>query len=83
MFVHHKHARFVDNETGTIGIWKIDGHMEYQSMMQFAVNRATLDQAAVALVVDMSRPWTIMSELEVRQGHQIISTYPCQFLGFH
>lgn len=54
----------IDSDMGTIGIWKLDGNPGYQSLMQLALNSDSFDDTAVALVVDMSRPWTMMSELE-------------------
>ncbi len=45
-------------------IWILDGDLYHKGLLKFAVTAESLKDSLAVLVVDMSRPWTIMESLQ-------------------
>ncbi|RDD47242.1 Cytoplasmic dynein 1 light intermediate chain 1 [Trichoplax sp. H2] len=49
------------DEIYRFGVWILHGNAEHKSLLKFAINNDNLRDTAVVLVVDLSRPWEVMS----------------------
>eukprot|EP00124_Ichthyophonus_hoferi_P002467 Ihof_evm7s169 gene=Ihof_evmTU7s169 len=53
-----------DEDQARLSLWTLDSDPAYMPLMKYALSADTLANTAVLLVVDMSRPWTIMDSLQ-------------------
>lgn len=54
-----------ESETSRLSLWRLDSEVALQPFLQFALSRDNVADAAVVITLDMSRPWSLMHELEV------------------
>ena len=47
-----------------MGVWILDGVVYHRHLLEFALKKDTLPNTLVAIVVDLSRPWSVMESLE-------------------
>lgn len=45
-------------------VWILDGDLYHKGLLKFAVTPQSLPDCLAVLVVDMSRPWTIMESMQ-------------------
>jgi hypothetical protein len=53
-----------DTDTGRISTWLLGSEAGYMPLLRFAINRETYAAAIAALVIDMSRPWSLLDDLQ-------------------
>lgn len=44
-------------------MWIMDGDVTYKNLLKFAITKKSAKDATVIIIVDMSKPWTIMDIL--------------------
>eukprot|EP00047_Mylnosiga_fluctuans_P015253 m.44694 g.44694 ORF g.44694 m.44694 type:complete len:453 (+) comp5838_c0_seq2:22-1380(+) len=49
---------------GRLGVYTLDGSTDQRALLQFVVNKETLDSLVVVVVVDMLRPWQMLESLD-------------------
>eukprot|EP00049_Salpingoeca_infusionum_P018061 m.355572 g.355572 ORF g.355572 m.355572 type:complete len:449 (+) comp17285_c0_seq1:238-1584(+) len=58
---------------GRLGMYTLDGNEDHKDLIPFVLNKDTLGDVAVMIVVDYSRPWSMLSSLQkwvvVLQNH--------------
>ena len=47
-----------------MGIWILDGVVYHSDLLKFALKKDDVDNTLVMIVVDLSKPWSIMESLE-------------------
>lgn len=55
----------VDADTGRVNTWLLGSEAGYMPLLRFAISRETYADAMAAVVVDMSRPWLLMDDVQV------------------
>jgi dynein light intermediate chain 1 len=53
-----------DETASKLLVWTLDGDPTHKDLLRYAINANTIENALAMVVVDMSRPWTIMKTLE-------------------
>lgn len=46
-----------------LNVWIMDGDVTYQNLLKFAITKKSAKDVTVIIIVDMSKPWTIMDTL--------------------
>lgn len=44
-------------------MWIMDGDVTYKNLLKFAITKTSAKDATVIVIVDMSKPWSIMDTL--------------------
>ena len=47
-----------------MGVWILDGVVYHSSLLEFALKKESLKNTLALIVVDLSKPWSIMESLE-------------------
>jgi dynein light intermediate chain 1 len=47
-----------------LGIYTLDNSSDYKSLLPFVINKENLESFLVVIVLDMSRPWTVLQSLD-------------------
>eukprot|EP00051_Salpingoeca_urceolata_P023728 m.408174 g.408174 ORF g.408174 m.408174 type:complete len:467 (+) comp20145_c0_seq1:417-1817(+) len=53
-----------DEIVSRMGVFTLDGNPEHKNLLQFVLNRDSIADLVVMIVVDLSRPWTIAESLQ-------------------
>ena len=46
-----------------LNVWIMDGDVTYKNLLKFAITKTSAKDATVIVIVDMSKPWSIMDTL--------------------
>ena len=46
-----------------LNVWIMDGDVTYKNLLKFAITKTSAQDATVIVIVDMSKPWSIMDTL--------------------
>ncbi len=49
---------------GRLGVYTLDGSTDQRTLLQFVVNKDTLDSIVVVVVLDTLRPWLMLESLD-------------------
>lgn len=52
------------DEKAVCGIWILEGHRSYRSLLNFALPKERLSDTIVLITLDMSQPWNMMESLD-------------------
>eukprot|EP00117_Sycon_ciliatum_P049823 scpid76180/ scgid35268/ Cytoplasmic dynein 1 light intermediate chain 2; Dynein light intermediate chain 2, cytosolic len=53
-----------DDVYARLGVWILDGDEKYQPLLNYCLNEKSIDTAVAMVVVDLSKPWTVLSSLQ-------------------
>ncbi|CAB4002666.1 Hypothetical predicted protein [Paramuricea clavata] len=51
------------DDSTRLNVWIMDGDVRYKNLLKFAITKKSAKDVTVILIIDMSRPWTIMDTL--------------------
>lgn len=63
-FLDVKDEESGEDVIGRLGVYTLDGCTDHRTLLQFVVNKETLDSLVVMIVLDYQRPWTMLQSFE-------------------